>query len=444
MGQTMKLLNRTSRYYLLFSLVIFTIIGLVLFFALRFTLDHATDDSLEHTRPALQREFGHLDSLRPTMYIMDEIIELRPIPTVTGRETYRDTTIMIEEDDGEVEAEPFRKYTYDELVHGRPYRVSILLSTVENEDLIGTLLLVVLGGLVLILLSINLLNRYLSKVLWQPFYRTLGQIKTFSVQQNIAPAFAPSKTTEFDELNRGLESMTRQLLEDYDSLRRFTENASHELQTPLAVIRNQIDLLLQGEARSETDYATLQRLSEAVSKLGKLNQTLLLLARIERGQTAAAEWVDLKPLVERKLAQLATSLERKNIQVQTELASASVHLPPQLADVLLNNLLSNAVRHNVEGGSLEVRLSPHELTVANTGRAPRVSPERLFERFHKESTAPESLGLGLAIVREICDKHKYTLAYTYDEGWHRLRVGFGTSPMGEDEKSAPKEQSMER
>lgn len=423
MGQSMNLLKRTSRYYLFFSLVIFAIIGLVLFFALRYTLNHSTDDSLEHTRPALAREFRHLQALEPTMYIMDEIIELIPIAAVTNQETYRDTMILMPEDDGEMEAEPFRKYTYDELIDDKPYRVSISMSTVENEDLIQTLLLVVLGGLLLFLLAINLLNRYLTRALWRPFYRTLGQIKDFSVRADTAPAFAHSDTTEFEDLNRSLEDMTGQLMKEYDSLRRFTENASHELQTPLAIIRNQIDLLLREGERSEADYTIIQRLSESVSKLGKLNQSLLLLTKIERGQVPEAEWIDLKPLIERKLEQLTPGLEERGIKLDTGLVSKIVHLPAALADVLLNNLLGNAIRHNLDDGRLSVQLTAEKLVIENSGPPLKGSPEQLFKRFRKESSSGPSLGLGLAIVQEICDKFGFEVHYTYANNIHTMTVG---------------------
>ncbi len=422
----MKLLTRTSRYYLFFSLLIFAIIGLVLFFALRYTLIHSTDDRLEHTRLVHVREFIHQKELKPTMYIMGEIIEVQPIARLTGLEIYRDTMIMLEEDEGEFDLEPFRKYTFEELIDGKPYRVSVSMNSVENEDLVQTLLLVVLGGLLLFLLAINLLNRYLSKSLWRPFYSTLGQIQAFSVQADSAPVFAHSGTTEFDDLNRSLEEMTGELIKEYDSLRRFTENASHELQTPLAIIRNQIDLLLREGERSEEDYDIIQRLSESVSRLGKLNHSLLLLTKIERGQVPEAEWVNLQPLIDRKLEQLAPGLAERGIKLTKKLVSQTVRMPLMLTEVLLNNLLGNAIRHNVDGGKLIVKLEVGQLIIENTGPLLRQTPEKLFERFQKESKSPESLGLGLAIVREICEKYNCDLRYTYTEGRHQIKLNFTT------------------
>ncbi len=424
MGQNMKLLDRSSRYYLFFSLLIFAVVGLVLYFALRITLIENTEESLRHTRPALVRQLLPGTELLPTMYIMDEVVEFQPIPRLTAVETYRDTLILTDQLDGELEWEPYRKYTYDELIRGKPYRVSISLSTVEKEDLILTLLFVVLGGLLLFLVAINLLNRYLSRQLWLPFYRTLKEIKQFSVRQKLAPAFPPSETIEFDDLNRGLEAMTGQLIGEYDSLRRFTENASHEIQTPLAIIRNHVDLLLRGPERSELDYGHLQRISESVSRLSKLNRSLLLLTRIEHDQFPEAVRLDPEPLLRDKLAQLAPLLAEKRIALTVELEPGSMFLPQALADVLLNNLLGNAIRHNIPEGKLDVVLGGRQLTITNTGPASRLDNRVIFDRFRKAGNVAESLGLGLAIVKEICDKYGLEIAYEQQDGLHRMTVNF--------------------
>lgn len=419
----MKLLQRTSRYYLFFSSLIFLILGVVLFFILRYTLNRATDEGLHHTRPALARYLTTLDELESSMLIMDEIVEFTPIETVSSQQTWRDTLIMDNHPD-EMEMEPYRKYTYDELVKGKPYQISISLSKVENEDLIKSVFGVVMAGLLLFLLAINALNRYLSRELWRPFYKSVDQIKQFSVQQHSSPVFDHSETTEFEDLNRSLEGMTAQLSTEYDTLRRFTENASHELQTPLAIIRNEIDLLLRVEERTEKDYGIIQRISEAVSRLGKLNQSLLLLTKIERGQFPVAKWLDLAPLINHKLDQLKLSIQERNILLTTSVEPTPVHLPAALADVLLNNLLGNAIKHNRTGGKLVVSLTEKKLTISNTGPPLAIDPGTVFDRFVHGKQSATSLGLGLAIVKEICDKFGIGLRYHNEGDMHQLIISF--------------------
>ncbi|CAH1002553.1 hypothetical protein LEM8419_03427 [Neolewinella maritima] len=420
----MKLLQRSSRYYLLFSLLIFGVIALALIVGLRYSLNHTSDELLANTRLPLARELAGRP-LRPRMEIMDEIIELQPIDRVTDRQSFRDTIIeMYDVEEAELELEPYRKYTYESPIGDTPYRISISLSTVENEDITRTVLGVVLAGLLLFLLAINLLNRYLSIRLWKPFYGTVAEIKAFSARQSVTPAFPPSETDEFTDLNRELQRMTGQMQREYDSLRQFTENASHEIQTPLAIIRNHVDLLLRDSDRPEADYGNLQRISEAVSRLSKLNKTLLLLTKIEHDQFPDAAPLDLYSLVSEKLKQLAPALEEKSIRLTTGLHPLTVRLPPALADVLLNNLLGNAVRHNLKGGQLAVTLGDRQLVVENTGPDSNLRGEQVFDRFRKEGTDTDSLGLGLALVREICDRFGFTIRYDRDGRLHKMTLTF--------------------
>ncbi|MCP9234726.1 HAMP domain-containing sensor histidine kinase [Lewinella sp. JB7] len=420
----MKLLQRSSRYYLFFSLLIFAVIALALFYALRYSLNHTIDELLVNTRQPLARELS-ARPLSSRMEIMDEIVELQPISVLTNRQTFRDTLIEIYDiEEAELEFEPYRKYTYDALIDDIPYRISISLSTVENEDIIRTVLVVVIGGLLLFLLAINLLNRYLSIRLWKPFYGTVAEIKAFSARQSTAPAFPPSETDEFADLNQELERMTDQMQREYDSLRRFTENASHEIQTPLAIIRNHLDILLRTPDRPEQDYRNLQRISEAVSRLGKLNRTLLLLTKIEHDQFPDATHVEVSNLLREKLEQLTSTIADKGITVTTDLAPLTIFLPPALADVLLNNLLSNAIRHNQVGGMVLITLGGKQLIIENTGPTNQLADHKVFDRFRKDSTLGDSLGLGLALVKEICARYGYRIRYEQLEKSHRVSLQF--------------------
>ena len=419
----MKLLQRTSRYYLLFSLTIFLVQGIALFVISRYVLNHTVDEGLVKTSYVLHRQLPELDSLPRYLEVMDEVVEIEPIEKLTGHTRFTDTLIFDSSSD-EQEMEPYRKYTYEDELNGRYYQISLNHSKVESEDLALVIFLSCLFLLLLTLLATNLLNKFLSERLWKPFHRTIDQVKNFSVQRSDPPVFSVSQTDEFEILNRSLERMTGQLINDYQSLRQFTENASHEMQTPLAIMRNQIDLLLGGDERTEADYALIQSLSEAVSRLTKLHQSLLLLTKIERQQFVESEWVDLEPLIRKKLAQLQSFLADKEIGLSLAAAPTSLRIHPVLADVLLNNLLGNAIRHNRVGGKLEVTLSDHVLIISNTGPPPKINPARLFERFRKQSTSSDSLGLGLAIVKEICDQYRYGIGYRFEEDRHIIEVRF--------------------
>lgn len=417
----MKLLQRTAYYYLIFSLLVFLLGALVMFLALRVVLDYETDEGLRHTSKVVKAYLVDLDSIPAKLSIMDEIVELRPVVTAKEIELFSDTLMF---DPEEQEYEPYRKFTFLDSLRGQNYLVSINHSRVENEDLITTILLVNLGILGLLLLTLNQLNRFLSRRLWQPFHQTITQIQSFSIQNDAKLELSPTKTEEFDQLNRSLERMTDKLQQDYRSLRRFTENASHELQTPLAIMRNQVDLLLQNADRPPEDFASIRHLSEAISRLGRLNKALLLLTKIENEQYGATEPIRLLPLLQQKLAALQPLLEERGIILKSDLQEITLEIHPVLADVLLNNLLENAIKHNLPNGQIDIHLSTDKLSIANTGTPLETPPLELFERFAKGSTNHQSLGLGLAIVREICNLYGWNISYDIQQDRHQLVVSF--------------------
>lgn len=417
----MKLLQRTGRYYLLFSLIIFSVGGLVMFLVLRTVLDYETDEGLTHTRKVLKPYLSQLDTLPGRLQIMDEVVDLHPVINSSDISIFSDTLFF---DSTEQEWEPYRTYTYTDDIHGKFYRIALHHSRVENEDLITTIFLVNLGILGLLLLSLNQLNRILSKKLWEPFYETIQRIRTFSIQEEKPLLLPDSQTEEFDQLNAGLERMADKLQRDYRNLRRFTENASHEMQTPLAIMRNQVDLLLQHPDRSPADYENIRHLSEAISRLRKLNKALLMLTRIENEQYSTSQTIDLLPLLETKLDALQPLLADRQIRLQSTLQSCPCQVHPVLADVLLNNLLENAIKHNIMGGTIDLNLNGQQLSIANPGEQLQIAPEELFERFTKGKTGSQSLGLGLAIVREVCNFYNWTLNYEIQDSRHLITVSF--------------------
>lgn len=419
----MKLLQATGRYYLWSSILIFLVGGVILFFALRYVIDIETDERLIDAKATLRFQLSAMDSLPSIFIISDDVIEISPLPVMSAYdstyEAFSDTLLL---DIVESEFEPFRKFTYHELINGRPYRISLNHSSLDSEALVATIVLAVLGILALLLLAVNLVNRYWSLRVWRPFYQAIQQVKGFTFDQGKPLSPPASNIEEFEVLNHALELMTTKVLRDYHSLKQFTENASHEIQTPLAIIKSKVELLIQREGLDEKERQAIQHIQEAASRLSKLNSSLLLLARIENRQYSDTRELDMKGLIEEKLGQLEPLISARNLSVHTELAEVSRVMDPTLVEVLLNNLLVNAIKHNMDDGSIKVTLQDDQLTVGNTGAPLNVPPEGLFERFRKGAEAGSSLGLGLAIVKEICDIYGFEARYAYQDGWHELAI----------------------
>ena len=415
----MKLLQATGRYYLLFSLLLFVFGSWILYLALSYFIDIETDERLQDAKPALEFQLTEMDSLPPVLVISDDVIEISPLDGLKEYKYFSDTSIW---DPLEKEFEPYRKFIFHTEIEGKPYKIALSHTKLDSEALMMTSLFAVMGILLLLLLAINLFNRYLSLRLWRPFYQTIRQIRSFSFDEGKPLSPPETRIEEFEVLNHALELMTTKVLSDYRSLKQFTENASHEIQTPLAIIKSKIELLIQNDGRDDNELQAIQQIQEAASRLSKLNNSLLLLARIENRQYSDTHELAMHELIKKKLDQLEPLISAKNLDIHTNLAEVSMAMDPTLAEVLLNNLLVNAIKHNFSDGRIDISLRKGKLLIRNTGKPLDSSPETLFERFRKGADASPSLGLGLAIVKEICNIYGFKAQYDFQDGWHELSV----------------------
>ena len=236
----------------------------------------------------------------------------------------------------------------------------------------------------------------------------------------------PSVTTtidEFDELNQAIISMSTRVKSDYKDLKTFTENASHELLTPIAVINSKLDTLIQTENFSPQQSKLLNDLYSAVSRLTRLNQSLLLLVKIENHLVEGNQVVDFRKSLEEILVQFEEIFQDKELKVSAELSEKELHASPYLIDILLNNLLSNAIRHNYKSGKISIKLNNDQLVIQNTGENMALEDEHIFTRFHKSSHS-EGSGLGLTISRQICENLNFTLNYSYNKPYHTFVLDF--------------------
>ena len=424
----MNLLNATTRYYLLLALLLFGVGSLALYYGIGWALRAEVDEQLasRHIELQARARAGQLPPVASLAQLLD--VSRRPRPV--GR---CDTLLF---DAQEHELVPYRQLTFALALPGQPpVWVSLRKSLVETEDLLGVVLGVMLAVLALLLAGMVGLNRWLAGRLWAPFRRTLAALRAYELHQNQPLALPMSAVAEFAELNQALNALSQRLGQDYDALREFTANAAHETQTPLAIMQAQLEQLLQLPALAQDPAAALlvADLYGATLRLSRLHQALSLLSKIENRQFALAQPVRLDELLAQKMAQLEPLFEARELRSGLEITQAPVvvQLHPGLADSLLQNLLQNAVRHNVRGGELLVTLSRRELKISNTGPASTGDPARFFERFRKHNPASDSPGLGLSIVQQICACYGLDLHYTLSEAGtrHTLRVALPAAPV---------------
>lgn len=274
--------------------------------------------------------------------------------------------------------------------------------------------------------AIIVMTRIISKRLWTPFDNTLHAIEGFQLEKGKLPRFEDTDVEEFARLNHSLTRLMTNSLRSYRLQKEFTENASHELQTPLAIFRSKLDLLMQQPGITETQAEIIGEMGQTVSRLSHLNRNLLLLAKMENHQYETSEDVDIAVLLRDLLPTLQTMAG--DIPLSFRPAAESVHLRANrpLVECMVSNLVVNALRHNAPGGTVSIVLTPGSLTVANTAQGPALDAEKIFHRFYRPTTGEGGNGLGLAIVRSVCRYHGWSVRYAFQSGMHTFTVEFGT------------------
>lgn len=418
-GRPVKLLTTTNRYYLALVTVLFVLGSGVLYVGIQRALAEEVDEQLLFHRDYLTGHIREAGTLPPVTNPNELTISRRPVFVGLG-----DTLIY---DPAERTLVPFRQVSFPVALAGQRYWLTLRKSLIETSDILEVVLGVMLTVMGLLLGCLVLLNRWLSRWLWAPFHRTLASLRQYRLQQPQALELPATPIDEFSELNLALAQLTQRVTADYRALKEFTENAAHETQTPLAIMQAQLEQLMQLPDLPEAATRPIHELYRATLRLSRLHHALTLLSKIENRQFTDVRPVRLDELVHDKLRQLHDFLEAKQIEPVLHIAvPLAVTMHPLLADSLVSNLLQNAVKHNLPGGQLQVRIDAHALEIRNTGLLLNGDPVELLGRFRKHNAASDSPGLGLSIAQQICAHYGGQLRYTFTPAgaWHTLRAEF--------------------
>ena len=326
----------------------------------------------------------------------------------------------------EVDSANLAKMTQAHRLGDRSYGVTTYISAKEYRHLLIKVSLSEGVIFVLLLLSIVVINRLESTRLWKPFYITMRAIGVYDIRRNEALSLeTKTGAEEFDRLNQTLRELIDNVDQAYRNQKQFTENASHELQTPLAIIRSKVELLAEGPGLNEDSAQLLQEIAEANERLSQMNKNLLLLTRIENGQYPDVQTIDLSGLVQRLGDFFKDYYANEGVQTKTAIVGGvEVRANPALIEILVNNLLRNAYIHNIAGGWVHIRLTPQALVIENSGPVIEGDPGQLFDRFRKGRVDNRTTGLGLALVRQIAQLYQFDIRYDYLDGRHQLSVLF--------------------
>lgn len=418
----MKLIAKYNRVNIPITIGILLISSFVYYFILHHVLLHQVDKDLRIEQQEILKHLSETGQLPESTNYKDQLIEFNATSLTHYREKFSTENIYNKRED---EDETYRRIDFMVTQNGENFIATVKKSEQETEHIVRLILVITLSIIGTLLLILFITNRFLLSKLWQPFNNTLEQLKQFNLSAKNKILLQPTDINEFKELNATVMSMTQKVNNDYESLKRFTENASHEIQTPLAIIKNKMELLAQSENLEESQINLIQSITHAASRLSRMNQSLLLLTKIENRQFENTERINFSYILNRHIDNLEELPATKNIRLIKNIVNDFfIEMNEPLAEVLISNLLINAVKHNFQNGTIEIVLAANTLTVSNTGPIPKIQTSELFERFKKESTSNESLGLGLSIVKTICDSYGFEVSYNFKDGMHVMKITF--------------------
>lgn len=269
------------------------------------------------------------------------------------------------------------------------------------------------------------LNRKISKSVWEPFDQTLSNLKSFNLSTGKEVTFAPSDIEEFEELNQTISKLISENVSAYNQQKAFVANASHELQTPIALLKSKLDILFQDENLSAKQSELINAIQIPLARLTRVNKNLLLLARVENSDFSDRAEIDFSEKIDKSEELLQDYLdENKMIFQKRALGICVFQCSKFLAETLVNNLLSNAIRHTPQHGEIFVEWDENGLSFKNSGKE-ALNRDLLFKRFSISTTETTNSGLGLAIVKEICKQNGWEIRYEFVNDYHIFSVRFG-------------------
>ncbi|MFV5696341.1 sensor histidine kinase [Flavobacterium sp. LB3P122] len=415
----MKLLAKTSLYYLILSIPILFLSGFICFHIITREVRESNNELLLNRKELIENYLKEDDTIFLKIITKSSEATIKKTDKINALKTpaliFSDTLIF---DKKENELAENRLLSSIFKVGNTNYSIKIWRSTLEYNELFRGIFTSLVVLLILLFVTYLIINFWISKTVWKPFYQTVSNLNKFRASDNVIPHFTNTSVTEFDELNLSLDIMMRKMIVDFNSQKKFTENASHEIQTPLAVIKSKIDLLIQSENLKENDVKLIIAIDDACSKIIRLNKSFLLLTKIENRQFNVTEKVSFENIVDNSLVFFEEHIQANKIEVIKNIESDfCVLMNADLCLVLVNNLLQNAIRHNINSGNIEIFITNKEIIISNLGDDSPIDSQ-LFERFHKNSTSQESLGLGLSIVKEIADVSGLGFNYKHTNGKH--------------------------
>lgn len=421
----MKLTTHAIRSLVVPLILIFIAWATVFYFILSDELIDEVDDQLEVYSEHIMRQWLAGEALPDSTDGSNNTYYMRPISETEFAAGQR---VAYEFQDVHIasrrETEPARVMrTLFEHNDGTCWELTVMTPVYERNEVISTILVATFVLLAVMLLVVIGVFAWVFVRHTQPLYRVLEHLDSYAIGKR-QPLHNETNVTEFQRLNESVSACIDRIEEAYERERRFIGDASHELQTPLAICQNRIEMMMEDESLTEQQAVELAKMQQTMAELIRLNKTLLFLSKIENNQFIEQSEVNINAILHRQMEMLSEVYESRGITVNLyEKGPWVLTANHELMTSLVSNLLRNAYLHNTPQGTIDIYIKEGALCVSNTGDSEPLDKERLFDRFYKaHHDKRHSNGLGLSIVRAICTVSHLTVSYTFESGKHLFCV----------------------
>ena len=288
MGDTLKkvrLIRKTSKTFLGISALLMLVSTVALYFYLRNLLRSEVEEELRSTEARIESSLVE----NPEPFQLSPVVEIQKVSRL-GKEVLKDTIIY---DPSQDEMEEFRELSTFSAINGENYRITVRALVVESENILIAVVISYLVIILLVFLFLFYVNRSKNQKLWTPFFHNLEQMKRFSLSSDAPIALMDSEILEFSELNTEIKLLTNKVRSDYRNLKQYTEDVSHEMQTPLAIIQAKIENVINmEEPLDDQQFEQLTSIQRDIQRLSQMTKRLTLLTKIENNQFANIEQLE--------------------------------------------------------------------------------------------------------------------------------------------------------
>lgn len=409
----MKLVKRIYIQSVLWLLPISIVGGIFCFYMIKYISYEETDEFLTYEMERLVKYHDQNNDF-PDFHKIERLSEVEN----TFHPFFKDTLIL---EPADQEMIPYRELHFSIQHDNKTFEVVLNHLLLGNDDIAEGAILIILALIVLLFGSITFIISLTSKRIWSPFYHTLKQLESFAIGVPIND-FEKTDIYEFQKLNTIIEQLLSRIADDFQRTKEFNENASHEFQTQLAIIRSKLEIMLNELPENSDLHSHLQKAYKATNHLSQVQKSLLLLSKIGNKEFSSNEKIDLKEVVLKSIDLFSEAIDMRQIKLSVSLESHWVIADRGLSEIMVNNLLKNSIKHNIENGFINIRLTNNELCIENSGTENSLPPEKLITRFAKGSQG--NWGIGLAIVKQICDTYRFQLNYSIKNQVHQISITF--------------------